>query len=1050
MSYAAPEHTTFTIYSQTRENPFPGLRPFFPEESHLFFGREKQLDEVLNKLENNRFIAILGTSGGGKSSFMYCGLLPSLSAGFLRHSTAEWKMIIVRPGVSPLQNMAEAFARLDNGDMSNEEIGLRREYCEAVLKSSSKGLVELCKQKWKNPSEYFLILIDQFEELFRFVNAEENFLQRSDESLAYVRLITKALSQTEVPIYIVMTMRSDYIGDCARFPDLTEYINKSHYLIPQMTREQKRLAILGPIAVSGAKITQRLVQQLLNDLGDNQDQLPIMQHALMRTWDYWLRHASPNEPIDIPHYEAIGTMASALSIHAKEAFEELTENQKIICEKVFKAITEKGNDGRSVRRPTKLKYIAQIVDSSIEEVKEVIEVFRKPGRTLLTPMYPAVLHAETVVDISHESLMRIWDKLREWVEEEAESVKMYLKLSEAAQAYQLGKARLWRPPDLLVALNWREKNKPNLAWAQRHDPAFERAMVFLEISQNDYEEEQRVKDRIQKQRLKKARSFAIFMAVCVLLAICMLIYSYLKKTQAERSEQEAIVQRLEAEKQTLEANRQRMIALNKQREAQEQKIIAENRQQFAEQKALEALYQKQLAEKALLEAKKQEENARLSEQRAIYQTKVAEQQSKIAEQNALRAEQEGRRALQAEANANRLRFLTLAQSMAIKSLQFKDAELKALLAQQAYHFHANYQGNPYHPDILAGLYYAEKALYGTDFNLLKGHSDAVRAIVFDNSGKALFTTGSDGRILMWKLPHDVQSKPQIIYESSKSRIHKVMQLSANGKWLAIGNDESEILLYNAQTLAFVQELKIHQQGIAALVFSPDSRYLVSAGGDNFIKMTDLQSLQTQLILQEKEKIKGIVATSQNQIIYLCKSALVKIAEILPKASSAFLIKETLKDEGNAIAISPDNQWLAIGFQSGKILIWNLKENRLETELLGHETWISHLQFSSPNSEKVSFLGSASFDGTAKIWIVGEWDNIPIVFNDHLSWVWSLAFSPQADYVVTGCVDKSIRIYSLSLQEISNRVCQRLSRNMTEKEWKRFVGEDILYQSTCNR
>ncbi len=136
-------------------------------------------------------------------------------------------------------------------------------------------------------------------------------------------LLTNAIEQTDLPIYIIMTMRSDFIGDCAKFPHFTSLINDSHYLIPQMTRDQKRTAILGPVAVGGGNMTSRLVQQLLNDLGDNTDQLPILQHALMRTWDYWTKHETENNPIDIFHYEAIGGMEEALSQHANEAYAEL-------------------------------------------------------------------------------------------------------------------------------------------------------------------------------------------------------------------------------------------------------------------------------------------------------------------------------------------------------------------------------------------------------------------------------------------------------------------------------------------------------------------------------------------------------------------------------------------------------------------------------------------------------------------------------------------------------------------------------------------------------
>src|SRR5690606_1439297 len=112
------------------------------------------------------------------------------------------------------------------------------------------------------------------------------------------------------------------------FPGLTALINGSNYLVPQMTREQMRAVIEGPIRVAGGAITPRLVKRLLNDAGNDQDQLPVLQHALMRTWEYWYTHREAGEPIDLRHYNAIGGIAQALSLHANEAYEELSSREK--------------------------------------------------------------------------------------------------------------------------------------------------------------------------------------------------------------------------------------------------------------------------------------------------------------------------------------------------------------------------------------------------------------------------------------------------------------------------------------------------------------------------------------------------------------------------------------------------------------------------------------------------------------------------------------------------------------------------------------------------
>ena len=449
-------------------NPFPGLRPFTYEESHLFFGREGQSDEVLVNMANHRFTAVIGASGSGKSSLMYCGLIPILYGGFMTNAGSDWNVFVTRPGISPIENLAEAILNKDEIHRSSgeEEQLITRTITSTILRSSSMGLVDAVKQMTASTKSNVFLLIDQFEELFRYMKGEaEHGSDAVNEAAAFVNLLIKSVSQTEVPIYIALTMRSDFIGECSQFPELTHIINKSHYLVPQMTREQQSLAIEGPVAVGGGNITKRLVQQVLNDVGNNPDQLPVMQHVLMRTWDFWVKNRKPGEPIDLRHYIAVGKISEALSQHGNEAYSELDKREKEICEVLFKALTEKGADNMGVRRTASLEEIAKIAGVNQEEVINVIDKFRQPGRSLLMPAADVPLNGGSIIEISHESLMRIWQRLRTWVDEEAESANMYRRLSDAAAMYQVGKTGLWRPPDLQLVLNWQLKQKPTRTWA---------------------------------------------------------------------------------------------------------------------------------------------------------------------------------------------------------------------------------------------------------------------------------------------------------------------------------------------------------------------------------------------------------------------------------------------------------------------------------------------------------------------------------------------------------------------------------------------------------
>lgn len=489
-------------------NPFPGLRTFQTEEEYLFFGRETQRKELIALLAENRFISVLGASGSGKSSLVRAGLLPALCGGFMTRAGSNWNIAVLRPGGNPIGNLVEALLDTDpflpDEEADAEETKLN---LEATLLRSGLGVIEAARQVRMVKNENLLIVVDQFEELFRFSQNQSEHSSR-DEATAFVNLLLEAAKQTEFPIYVVLTMRSDFFGDCAQFEDLADAINKGEYLVPRMNRDQRTSAIVGPVKVGGAVISNRLLQRLLNDVGEDPDHLPVMQHALMRTWRHWEKSGDRNRPLDLEDYQAVGRMETALSNHADEVFSSLSPEHRIVCRNVFQALTLKGNDNRGIRRPTSLENLASITGTSIKELQSVINDFRGSGRTFLMPPEEVELQPDTVIDISHESLMRVWQRLGHWVEEEAQSVRIYRRLAETAQLHQEGKAGLYRDPDLQIAASWRETESPNEAWACRYDPSFGKAMEFLENSKKARDDELEAIERSIQRELEQSRAYA--------------------------------------------------------------------------------------------------------------------------------------------------------------------------------------------------------------------------------------------------------------------------------------------------------------------------------------------------------------------------------------------------------------------------------------------------------------------------------------------------------------------------------------------------------------
>ena len=1022
-------------------NPFPGLRPFGIEESHLFFGREGQSDEVLVKLSENRFVSVLGASGSGKSSLMYCGLIPTLYGGFMTSAGSNWRIVVTRPGGGPIDNLAEALLQKnkDYQQLGNEDKLIKKTITGTVLRSSSLGLVEAVKQLKSSEKENFLILVDQFEELFRYKKIEA-VNSESDESSAFVNLLLEAINQYTEPIYVALTMRSDFIGECAQFPNLTQMINDSHYLIPQMTRDQKRLAIEGPVAVGGGTITGRLSQQLLNDVGDNPDHLPVLQHALMRTWQYWAENHKAGEAMDLGHYNAIGTLKEALSQHANEAYDLLSRREKEICEVMFKALTERGAENQGIRRPTKLHTIAKIAGVTEDEVVNVIDKFREPGRSLLMPPHGVYLTSDSVIDISHESLMRIWDKLRMWLDEESKSAEMYLKLSESAEKYQEGKSGLWQMPDLQLALNWEEENKPTLVWGQRYNQAYERTIIFLETSKKAYETEQRNKEILQKRRNKWSKIVAGILALATLILLTVVIYAFQLANDADKAADRANelaeeAQRNEerAQRLTVRAEEQAAAATRAEAEAQIQARKAQKAADEAEAARRDAERQKLLAQANADEAKKEGK-------KAIDAAKDA----KLAEK---RAQVEKSKAEEAQQRAVNLRYQSIALSMAIKSKGIKDEVLKGLVARQSYVFWRDYNeiNQAFSGDVYSAVYYGLKELKGDSINMLVGHDNAVRSVVFDKDGDRLFSAGSDGKILNWNLLDGTFS---VLFQNDN--VSRVVGISPNENYLALGSDEDDIFLFDiSNSVAEPRKITGHGGAIFDLIFMPDNSGFISTGADKTLRISDYSS--SRLLTSVDSRIKTLAVGPNGR--YLAggsEKGDVLLFDLENEGADPILLHSDEVNPVNSIIFSNKGDKVAFGKYNGNVLLWDISDidngNYSQTGpvLTGFEGPVMDLKF-SPDDK---YLGAASSDKTARIWYMDKIFELPIVLDDHTDWVFTLDFHPDGNYLVTGSKDKVVRKWPIKPDKMAEEICSLLSRNMSDTEWAQYVGEDINKQETC--
>ncbi len=513
--------------SEETVNPYVGLRPFNDEESLLFFGRGDQTLELLQRLHRHHFVAVVGSSGCGKSSLLRAGLIPSLKAGYLVDNSDRWFIAIMKPGQSPLYNLTDALLKAINPAVTKEEV-------EAlVAKIEEEGvdvLLELLIPLHKEGEVNFFLLVDQFEELFRFT-MEQKTREQKDKAIDFVNIMLELSNQDRLPFYVVLTMRSDFIGDCSEFHGLPEAMNRSLYLVPRLNRQQLKMVIEGPARLYGSNCNSSLTSKLLNKLGKVRDELPLLQHALMRMWDYEVR-MDKNGELDQEDYKSIGGIELALSIHADEALKTLSKEEFQIAKELFQALTTIDDHGRKTRRPARYSLLKEVTGASDETLRKVIDAFIDDKRSfLIVNEIPG--QDDKLIDISHESLIRQWQRLDRWVDEESEAASVYIKLSQDMALYRDNQKDLLYGRELEIAWNWFQSFHPTEAWAQRYNDDFKESIKYLKESEAIRVAKEEAERRKVRKKKYLRRSLVTAGVLVLLLAAVIFSASYARRTAIE-------------------------------------------------------------------------------------------------------------------------------------------------------------------------------------------------------------------------------------------------------------------------------------------------------------------------------------------------------------------------------------------------------------------------------------------------------------------------------------------------------------------------------------
>jgi hypothetical protein len=527
MSESAPLSADRLLAGDRPRRPYPGLRPFETGEWSIFFGRERMIDDVIELLARRRLVVVHGASGSGKSSLIRAGVLPRLARQHLRHGV-PWRTAAMRPSGGPLWNLAAALAGIDGRPGGVDRI----EAIRRAFDRSGARLREVVADDTDLDGQRVCILVDQFEELFRYAREISR-----DESQLFIELLVGLLADDgDAGCHAVITMRSEYLGDCARYDGLAEAINRTQYLLPRMDREGLLRAIRRPAEMYGGGVDAELAERLVADAGGGQDELPLIQHALMLLWNEASANDGGPPRLGLDRYRRQeGGIVALLSDHADRVMAAAAPEpaRQIVVELLFRALTDVNADGQGIRRPQRFDRLVAVTGAA-QTVREIVEAFRAEGVSFLTPYPPAPLDDATVVDISHEALIRNWRQLRDWVAAEIDDGRRLRKLLNDVRLTEERKERGEQAPietetELEATREWwfdpENSHRRRVAWLQRYRAApedIERIEGYLKDWQNYYldlaGEARKYAERAEQKR-KKRNAALLMVAVITLFAV---------------------------------------------------------------------------------------------------------------------------------------------------------------------------------------------------------------------------------------------------------------------------------------------------------------------------------------------------------------------------------------------------------------------------------------------------------------------------------------------------------------------------------------------------
>lgn len=979
------------------DTPFKGLYYFEESDADLFFGREALTAQLINRLHSSSLLAVVGASGSGKSSLVRAGIVQSLKRGLELEGgilppagSTDWLVHIITPTTHPLEALAASLT-CDQGTVAAATtlIDEMRKDRRSLSLFVRKLLLESSLQH-SAQNKRLLLVVDQFEEIF---TACKDSFERS----AFIdNLMAAAFDEGKSPLILILVLRADFYDQCGQYDCLRAALERHQAYIGPMTPAELRRAIEEPARQGNWQFEPGLVDLILRDVGADGHQapepgaLPLLSHALLETWKN--RHG---RVMTLESYGESGGVRRAIAKTAETVYnQQLSPSQKTAARNIFLRLTELGEGTQDTRRRAPFTELLPVPEQRTE-IEAVVKILAD-ARLVTTE--------QGSVEVAHEALIREWPKLREWLEEDREGLRVQRRLTQTAREWETlhgDSSLLYTGLRLSQASEWATRHSTELNLLERQ---------FLDAS------------RTRRERTRFYLSTAII-SIIVTLLVAAFVFNNQARENAGLAAQNAAA---------AEANR--AIASTAQASAQEAAYQAE----VANNRRVVAFSRSFLNDRLDLALLLGLEAYRIGTELGVN----AEARGSILE------------ALQARSNllshisghTGDISSLAFSPNRKILASGSNDATIRVwdvsdprhpIPASQPLQGHTGTVSSlAFSPDgqvLVSGS--ADQTVILWDMSdarqpaplgePLAEHTAEVNCLVFSPDGGLLASGGAENIILLWDVRDPASPKRLGSALGGHSAAVNSLAFSQDGHLLASGSADKTVRLWEvsdpSQAAQLGAALSAHTEAVNTVAFSPDQKTLASGSDDENIILWDLtdpnQPEQIASPLDwHSDFVVSVNFSPDGKLLYSASRDRYFAFWNLENLENPYVDDSANIGPAEQIAFSSDGNFLASGSWEGAISLWELKytppQLLLYPYIWQHAEAVNSLVF-SPDGKH---MATGSDDETIRLWDVSSPHRTKQVGSplaEHIEPVNSLAFSPDGSILASGSADAAIRLWDVN-------------------------------------